>query len=162
MCHLEGLGCAQIRVLQLTVFSGADRVGIFASASSASSAFASAVFVSKGLALMEVRTVALPSPLFASAPSAFASAAEFCVRKGKSAKSLSLQDFLIWADDADAKLPAYSGGETTSMRINRVRAWPSRSKLISMPILRRKGAARRNRPARARGVSGHPREWVPA
>ena len=40
------------------------------------------------------------------------------------------------------------------MRMVRVRARPSRSKPISMPILRRKVAARRSRPASARGLSG--------
>ena len=40
------------------------------------------------------------------------------------------------------------------MWIVRVRARPSRSKLISMPILRRKVAARRSRPDSARGLSG--------
>jgi hypothetical protein len=36
----------------------------------------------------------------------------------------------------------------------RVRARPSRPKLISMPIFRKKFAARRSRPAKARGFSG--------
>ena len=40
------------------------------------------------------------------------------------------------------------------MRIIRVRARPSRSKSISMPILRRKVAARRSRPDSARGLWG--------
>ena len=40
------------------------------------------------------------------------------------------------------------------MLMVRVRARPSRPKPISMPILRRKVAARRSRPANARGPSG--------
>jgi hypothetical protein len=59
-------------------------------------------------------------------------------------------------DGADDCTPAYSGAGTSVvvMRIIRVRARPSRSKPISMPILRRKVAARRSRPDSARGLSG--------
>ena len=60
------------------------------------------------------------------------------------------------ADDVDAGVPSVSGasGVPLPMRIIRVRARPSRSKLISMPILRRKVAARRSRPDSARGLWG--------
>jgi hypothetical protein len=57
------------------------------------------------------------------------------------------------ADDADGRAPVCSGVGVAAMWIVRVRARPSRPKLISMPILRRKGAARRSRPASARGLS---------
>jgi hypothetical protein len=122
----EGLGRAHSRVLQpgVAAFPGADWVGIFASASSARSA----IFIFKELA----RTVAaaysaLPSA-FGSAPSAFASASPVyrphTVRRGKAAKPLALLDFGAAADDADgadAKFPAYSGGELSVavMRIER-------------------------------------------
>jgi hypothetical protein len=61
------------------------------------------------------------------------------------------------ADDADGCAPRVSGAAGSPavvMRIMRVRARPSRSKPMSMLILRRKVAARRNRPASARGLSG--------
>ena len=60
-------------------------------------------------------------------------------------------------DDADDGFPPYSGAALMGvavMRIVRTRARPSRSKPISMPILRRKVAARRNRPDSTRGLSG--------
>ena len=53
--------------------------------------------------------------------------------------------------------PGFSGvakGWIVVMLMVRVRARPSRPKPISMPILRRKVAARRSRPASARGLSG--------
>src|SRR5690606_6444684 len=61
------------------------------------------------------------------------------------------------ADDADGCAPRISGEAglpAVVMRMVRVRARPSRSKPMSMPILRRKVAARRNRPESARGLSG--------
>src|SRR4051812_30231878 len=61
------------------------------------------------------------------------------------------------ADGADGPAPGFSGAEkvwVVVILMVRVRARPSRSKPISMPILRRKVAARRSRPARARGASG--------
>ena len=61
------------------------------------------------------------------------------------------------ADGADGCAPGFSGaaeGWIVVMLMVRVRARPSRPKPISMPILRRKVAARRSRPASARGLSG--------
>jgi hypothetical protein len=58
------------------------------------------------------------------------------------------------ADDVDV-LSAGDSGTAVLMRIIRVRARPpSRSKVMSMPVLRRTVATRRNRPAIARGLSG--------
>src|SRR5262249_18465905 len=57
------------------------------------------------------------------------------------------------ADGADGRVSVFSGW-VVLMWMVRVREWPSRPKLISMPILRREFAARRSRPARARGLSG--------
>src|SRR3954454_21010802 len=61
------------------------------------------------------------------------------------------------ADDVDGFAPPISGEADLPfvvMRMIPVRARPSRSKPMSIPILRRKVAARRNRPASARGLSG--------
>ena len=59
------------------------------------------------------------------------------------------------ADDADANSPDFSGTEDVmAMVMVRVRARPSFVKAISIPILRRKVAARRSRPDSARGLSG--------
>ena len=61
------------------------------------------------------------------------------------------------ADEADAiSVGLFTGWFAGALvrRIIRVRAWPSRSKSMVMPIFRRNVAARRRRPARARGVSG--------
>jgi hypothetical protein len=66
----------------------------------------------------------------------------------------------VGADDADCAddcAPGFSGAESLGvvvMLMVRVRARPSRPKLISMPILRKKVAARRSRPDSARGLSG--------
>ena len=129
----------------LLVFSGADWGGRFASAPSA----AVPALDFNGLA----RTVgALPRPL--------PSASLATVRRSGAAKPLAGLDFGAGADDADGAdgcAPAFSGAEwlgVVVMRMIRVRARPSRSKPISMPILRRKVAARRSRPASARGLSG--------
>src|SRR5262249_59432326 len=82
------------------------------------------------------------------------------VRRSGGTNSLAVLDFGIGTDDADgADDPAPSrsgpGGVAVVMRMTRVRARPSRSKPIPIPILRRKVAARRKRPASARGLSGH-------
>ena len=59
------------------------------------------------------------------------------------------------ADDADANSPGFSGAEEVAVIVMvRVRARPSFVKAISIPILRRKVAARRSRPDSARGLSG--------
>jgi len=63
------------------------------------------------------------------------------------------------ADDAGGRAPVFSGVGVAAMWIVRVRARPSRPKLISMPSLRRKAAARRSRPASARGLSGQLLDW---
>src|SRR5262245_56705419 len=61
------------------------------------------------------------------------------------------------ADDTDATDGHFSqfSGPVRLRLISRVRFWPTRSKWISTPTLRRKVAARRSRPLRARGSSGH-------
>src|SRR5262245_60460398 len=82
------------------------------------------------------------------------------VRGDASEKPLEELTFNGNADDgggADGVRPACSrpgSAWVVVMWIVRMRARPSRPKPISMPILRRKVAARRNRPARARGLSG--------
>jgi hypothetical protein len=61
------------------------------------------------------------------------------------------------ADGADGWALAFSGAEWLGVEVMlmmRVRARPSLPKPISMPILRRTGAARRSLPANARGPSG--------
>src|SRR5690606_30573712 len=61
------------------------------------------------------------------------------------------------ADGADGCAPPRAGTDSAPaavMRMTRVRARPSRSQDTSMPILRRKVAARRSRPESARGLSG--------
>ena len=69
-------------------------------------------------------------------------------------------DFGMGADDADGAdgcAPAFLAWRKCGivvMVMVRVRARPSRPKPISMPILRRNVAARRSRPASARGLSG--------
>src|SRR5262249_42000741 len=88
------------------------------------------------------------------------SAASATVRTNCAAKPFAGLDFGMGADDADGadgSAPGFSGIERVwiaVMLMVRVRARPSRPKPISMPILRRKVAARRSRPANARGPSG--------
>jgi hypothetical protein len=65
------------------------------------------------------------------------------------------------ADGADASAALSWAGSfgVVVMWIVRLRSRPLRSKPISMPIFRRKVAARRSRPASARGLSGHVLTW---
>ena len=93
------------------------------------------------------RTVkAPPLPLSSARPSA----SLVTVRGGGTAKPLAGLDFgagADGADDADGRAPVSSGVAwvgVVALWIVRVRARPLRPKLISMPILRRKGAARRS------------------
>jgi hypothetical protein len=82
------------------------------------------------------------------------------VRTDAAAKPLAGLDFGTdkdCADGADGCAPPFSGAgwlEVVAMLMVRVRARPSRPKPISMPILRKKVAARRSLPANARGLSG--------
>jgi hypothetical protein len=143
MCGTKGLGRTHSRALQPDVvpFSTPDGGGRFASAPSA----APAPLVFNGLA----RTISAPPwPLTSAGPSASLAT----VRCGGAAKPLAGLAFGIEpdaADGADDCAPVFSGAEwpVAAMWIVRVRARPSRSKLISMPILRRNVAARRSRPA---------------
>src|SRR5262249_17561630 len=142
----QGLERAHSRPLQLPLHSPrSERWVIFASAPSA----AVARWFFNGLA-RTVETAARAPP----------SASLATVRGDASAKSLAELTFNGNADDADGAdggTPACSRpgrGWGVVVWIVRIRARPSRAKPTSMPILRRKVAARRNRPARARGLSG--------
>src|SRR5262245_20121637 len=84
----------------------------------------------------------------------FASAPSFCPQLSPHgltplAKPLALFGFEVGPDDADCAddcaAPAWVV-VVVVMWIVRFRLWPLRSKVISMPILRRKVAARRTRP----------------
>ncbi len=136
---------AHSRALQ-PAFSGADWGGRFASAPSAS--VRAVGFQRVGA---DGRAVARPLNRPRRSPT---------VRKPGDAKPLPELAFgrsADGADDADGCAPPVSGEAglpVVVMRMIRVRARPSRSKPMSMPILRRKVAARRSRPASARGLSG--------
>src|ERR1700680_2657028 len=144
--RLQGVDCTHSRPLQpaVPVFSATHWSAEFASAPSASVA----VLVFNGL----TRTVVDPT-----APLPSASLAT--VRRSGAAKLLAALDFGVAADDADGAdgcPPPCSGAAWLSvvvMRMIRFLFWPSRSQLISVPVLRRKVAARRHRPARALGLS---------
>src|SRR5262249_20348073 len=71
------------------------------------------------------------------------------------AKPLALFGFEVGPDDADCADDCAAPAWVVVMLIVRVRLRPLRSEVISMPILRRKGAIRRTRPASPRGLSGH-------
>src|SRR6516225_7097667 len=139
----KGFGRAHNRPLQPPPLRSPrpDRLVIFASAPSA---MVPSLFFN-GLA----RTVGLwtrPLP----------SASRATVRRGGAPKPFPELVFGEGADDADGAdgcVPGFSGvaeGWIVVMLMMRVRARPSRP----IPILRRNGAARRSRPASARGPSG--------
>jgi hypothetical protein len=70
---------------------------------------------------------------------------------------LGLSSFADGADAADADLLLCWGGGPLVMVMVRVLSWPSRLKRISMPTLRRGGAARLSRLLRVVGFLGHSR-----
>src|SRR6516162_1997584 len=143
----HGFGRTHIRALQRTApaFSDAVEVERFASLPSAP------VFVVDPNELE--RTVGTGSGLLPSASLA-------TVRRPCIAKPFAVLGFGIGVDDADGAndrtLACSVAGLLAAvvMQMIRVLARPSRSKPISMPILQRKVAARRNRPDSAVGLSG--------